>query len=184
MFDGYGMFQANSVAPSGGPHRYDPTIQTIGRGVSLFRSLHWKGQIKRAWGKVTGTSYGLLDLDDVRRDETVEAMSEGGIQTIEIKRIRGSECRVCDFDSAWLPMRRSAGERWAGIFAARKSGRALPAISVIQVGDTYYVRDGHHRISVATVLGELYIEANVQVWQLKGHPAPLRGMSAALLPVV
>ena len=36
---------------------------------------------------------------------------------------------------------------------------SLPAISVVQVGDTYYVRDGHHRVSVARLLGEEYIEA-------------------------
>jgi ParB-like chromosome segregation protein Spo0J len=33
------------------------------------------------------------------------------------------------------------------------------------VGDTYYVRDGHHRISVARVLGQQYIDARVTIWR-------------------
>lgn len=184
MFDGYGQFQASSIAPSVRSPRYDPAIQAVSRGVSLFHGMHWKAQLKRAWGKLAGRSYRLLDLDDVRRNATVEAMYEGGCQTIEIWKIRGSECRVCDFDDNWLPVKRSAEERWAGIFAARRTETPLPAISVVQVGDVYYVRDGHHRVSVARLLGEEFIEAHVQVWQLKGQVMPARSLSAALLAVV
>jgi hypothetical protein len=184
MFDAYGQFQASSIASSGGSPRYDPAVQAVGRGVSQFHGVHWKAQLKRAWGTLTGRSYRLLDLDDVRRNATVEAMYEGGCQTIEIRKIRGSECRVCDFDDDWLPVKRSAEERWARIFAARRTEKPLPAISVVQVGDVYYVRDGHHRVSVARVLGEEYIEAHVQVWQLKGPSMPVRSLSAALLAVV
>jgi hypothetical protein len=42
---------------------------------------------------------------------------------------------------------------------------------LIQVGDVYFVRDGHHRISVARALGHLMIEATVEVWQVDG-PVP------------
>ncbi len=42
---------------------------------------------------------------------------------------------------------------------------ALPPVDLIQLGDTYFVRDGHHRISVARALGYAYIDANVTVWQ-------------------
>lgn len=31
---------------------------------------------------------------------------------------------------------------------ARQQGVALPAVELIQVGDLYFVRDGHHRVSV------------------------------------
>ena len=59
--------------------------------------------------------------------------------------------------------------------------RPCPPFRVVQVGDCYYVRDGHHRISVARLLGEEYIEAHVQVWQIKGQPVPEPGFRTALL---
>ena len=37
----------------------------------------------------------------------------------------------------------------------------LPPISVIEVGDGYAVRDGHHRVSVAVARGAVSIDANV-----------------------
>jgi hypothetical protein len=47
----------------------------------------------------------------------------------------------------------------------------LPPVVLVQVGDVYFVRDGHHRISVARALGQLDIEAEVTVWQVSG-PLP------------
>lgn len=43
---------------------------------------------------------------------------------------------------------------------------APPAVDLIKAGDTYAVRDGHHRISVAKALGEDYIDAQVTTWEL------------------
>jgi hypothetical protein len=47
----------------------------------------------------------------------------------------------------------------------------LPPVVLVQVGDVYFVRDGHHRISVARALGQLDIEAEVTVWEVAG-PLP------------
>ena len=46
--------------------------------------------------------------------------------------------------------------------------KALPPVSLAQVGDIYFVKDGHHRISVARALGQKAIEAKVVVWQVEG----------------
>ena len=48
--------------------------------------------------------------------------------------------------------------------AAVQTGQHLPPVELIQVGSAFYVRDGHHRISVARVLGQVTIEAEVTVW--------------------
>ena len=40
-------------------------------------------------------------------------------------------------------------------------GLCLPPVELLAVGDEFFVRDGHHRISVAHALGEQYIEATV-----------------------
>jgi hypothetical protein len=35
----------------------------------------------------------------------------------------------------------------------------------MQIGDAYFVRDGHHRISVARALGQDAIDAQVVTWK-------------------
>jgi hypothetical protein len=140
-----------------------------------------RAKVKQAVAKLTGHSRRLLDLDDVRQTKTVESMSERGCVTVEVGKIRGSECRVCDFDCDFLPLKETNQQRWVSVYAARLCGIGLPAISLVQVGDAYYVRDGHHRVSVARLLGEEYIEANVQVWQMQGEVVGAPAMSMQLV---
>ena len=53
------------------------------------------------------------------------------------------------------------------VAVARFCGDTLPLVELIQLGDHYYVRDGHHRISVARALGEEYIDAKVIILELE-----------------
>jgi hypothetical protein len=140
--------------------------------------------VRRMIARVTGRSRGLLDLAVVRQAKTVQGIHERGCVTVEVSRILGSECRVCDFDSEFLPLSESGAHRWAGIYAARLCGTGLPAISLVQVSDAYFVRDGHHRVSVARVLGEQFIEANVQVWEVEGETAAAPAMAMQLVSAV
>ena len=182
MYDAYGAYQASSIAlESGG--RGDYGVRAVGRAVSKFHNLRMKGMALRALSKLTGRSRRLLDLEAVRRAKSIDNMYEAGCVTVEVKRIKGSECRVCDFDSEFCPMNETSRQRWASVYAARLCGVCLPAISLVQVGDVYYVRDGHHRVSVARVLGEEYIEANVQVWQVEGEVVTAPAMSMQLVTV-
>lgn len=51
---------------------------------------------------------------------------------------------------------------------AQQQGRSLPPVELIQIGEVYFVRDGHHRISVAQTMGQEQIEATVTVWETTG----------------
>ena len=42
-----------------------------------------------------------------------------------------------------------------------RRGEALPPIDVYRIGDAHFVRDGHHRVSVARALGIKEIDAHV-----------------------
>ena len=42
--------------------------------------------------------------------------------------------------------------RWERIAAARRRGEAMPPIDVYRIGDLHFVKDGHHRVSVARAL--------------------------------
>ncbi len=50
---------------------------------------------------------------------------------------------------------------------ARLRGVHMPPVQLIELGGRYYVRDGHHRISVAKALGESFVDAEVVRWQLR-----------------
>jgi hypothetical protein len=117
---------------------------------------------------LTRQSRGLFDLAAVEADCRVTASCDAGFQMVSIDRIRGSEGRVHDFDCNFDPLKDHNRERWLGIAEARDQGKALPPVALIQVGDLYFVRDGHHRISVARARGQLEIEATVIVWQVDG----------------
>jgi hypothetical protein len=180
VYDAYGAYQAGSIAAAAGRHT-DYDALAFGEGAQRFQSYRWLAKIRQASSKLTGRSRRLLDLDDIRRTKTIEGIHELGCVTVEVARIRGSECRVCDFDADFLPLSDMTMQRWAGIYAARRRGASLPAISLVQVSDVYFVRDGHHRVSVARVLGEQYIEANVQVWAVEGEMAAAPAMAMQLV---
>src|SRR5438034_11123594 len=70
-------------------------------------------------------------------------------------------------------------KRWEQLDAAMRRGEAVPPIEVYHLGDVYFVKDGHHRVSVARHLGWKTIPARVN--QVKTR-APLTGhMDAAAL---
>ena len=60
-----------------------------------------------------------------------------------------------------LPPSPNTRGRWERIAEARKRGEAMPPIDVFQIGDLYFVQDGHHRVSVARAMGDKDINANV-----------------------
>jgi hypothetical protein len=99
-------------------------------------------------------------------EEVVEALgrvgeNDAGLQTVPIEAIVGSVDRARDFDRRFRPTTSRTRGRWERIAAARRRGEALPAISLYRVGDLYFVRDGHHRVSVARAMGDAVTDAYV-----------------------
>jgi hypothetical protein len=117
---------------------------------------------------VTGKRRQLLNLDEVQKATQVRSRTHAGLQQVPIAKIQGSEGRCEDFDANFRPLRDHSKERWVGVAVARNSDVTLPAVQLVQINDTYFVRDGHHRISVARLLGQLDIEAEVTVWHGSG----------------
>jgi ParB-like nuclease domain len=68
--------------------------------------------------------------------------------------------RATEFDQHFRPKPLTRC-RWQRVWMAFQQGVTLPPISVVQVGDVYAIRDGHHRVSVAKALGAFSIEAIV-----------------------
>jgi hypothetical protein len=85
-----------------------------------------------------------------------------GLQTIAIDSIAGTTDpqKAEAFDRALSPPKWSRG-RWTQLYVAAERGMPLPPVSVYRVGDRHYLRDGHHRASVARALGAESIDAQV-----------------------
>jgi hypothetical protein len=117
------------------------------------------------WALVRRRSSRLLDLAQLSEGTTFASRHGAGIKTVPIHRIRASAGRTRDFDRQFNPLNSRSRERWISIATARQRGIRLSPVELIQIGDSYAVRDGHHRISVASFNGEDFIEAQVTVWE-------------------
>ena len=86
-----------------------------------------------------------------------------GLQTIELDSILGTVDRGTHggFDRQFRPTTARVRARWERIANAARRGEPLPPISVYRIGDVHFVRDGHHRVSVARALGRDTIDAYV-----------------------
>jgi hypothetical protein len=84
-----------------------------------------------------------------------------GLRVVPLEAIVGSVDRTRDFDRQFRPTSTRVRERWQRLAVAQRRGESMPPIDVYKVGELYFVRDGHHRVSVAHALGLRSIEAYV-----------------------
>ena len=111
-----------------------------------------------------------LEPDDVEvilpYEEVIEALgfvSERrlGLEVVPISAIVGTVDRERDFDRHFRPTSARVRARWEQIATAMRRGEPLPPVDLIKIGEIYFVRDGHHRVSVACALGHADIDAYV-----------------------
>ncbi len=130
----------------------------------LYQRVYTLGWLGKLWAALTGRSHHLLNLAEVEANDAIGNRYSAGLQAVPICQIRGSQGRCNDFDRNFYPVQDHLKSRWLRVATAWQLGIALPPVELIQVDDTYFVRDGHHRISVARALGQLEIIAEVRVW--------------------
>lgn len=103
----------------------------------------------------------LLRLKEAVDMSSFNGQHDLGLQVVPIERIIGTLGRASDFDNDFRPRRSTARRRWISIYQAQYDGVGLPAVELYKVGDSYFVEDGHHRVSVAHANGQMYIDAHV-----------------------
>jgi hypothetical protein len=136
-----------------------------GQAVETFRRLHGQARRHQFWARLTGHRAGLSCLHDTLGGHRPRPQRPVGIQLVPLVQIRGSEGRCTEFDEAFRPLQQYTAERWINLAMAYDRAAPLPPVELIKVGDLYYVRDGHHRISVARSMGWQEIEAEVTEWE-------------------
>jgi hypothetical protein len=103
----------------------------------------------------------ILPFEEVIDALGMVSRQDLGLQIVPLDAIVGSVDRTVEFDRGFRPTSPRLRSRWERIAAAQRRGEALPPISLYLVGDLYFVRDGHHRVSVAKSLGREDIDAYV-----------------------
>jgi hypothetical protein len=100
--------------------------------------------------------------DDVRLilpyEEVIDALGfvsehSAGSAVVPLDAIVGTVDRGHDFDRRFRPTSGRVRSRWEHIAAAMRRGEAMPPVDLVRIGEIYFVRDGHHRVSVARALG-------------------------------
>jgi hypothetical protein len=84
-----------------------------------------------------------------------------GLRVVPLDAIVGTVDRERDFDRNFRPTSGRVRSRWEHLDAAMRRGQPMPPVDLLKVGELYFVRDGHHRVSVSRALGRDDIDARV-----------------------
>jgi hypothetical protein len=133
---------------------------------ALFNRVMLIGYVRRFFNCLSRKSSELFSLSNLLRKGAPLNATEIGLQTIPLQLVVGSENRCKDFDNQFAPFSELNHQRWLRISDMFIKGESIPAVELIQIGQFYFVRDGHHRISVAKALGKKFIDAKVTVFKL------------------
>lgn len=129
-----------------------------------FQRVRRRATIARLIGRLRG------EPDDVGvvlpYEEVIAALGfvsehRTGLTVVPLDAIVGSVDRSRDYDRRFRPTSGRTRGRWEQIAAAARRGDAFPPVDLLHVGELYFVRDGHHRVSVARALGRTDIDAYV-----------------------
>jgi len=148
-----------------------------------FNRLHHQALFSQMIGKLRRRPASLQSLHTATRDFTMNSSRDDGAHTVRLDQIGGSVGRTHDFDQNFRPLKRHMRQRWTRVAYAFEAGIGLGAVELIQIGDRYFVMDGHHRVSVAKMRGQVEIDAQVHVWHGATQPAATpQQMDTAGLP--
>jgi hypothetical protein len=103
----------------------------------------------------------ILPFEEVARALGRVGERRLGEQLIPLDSIVGTVDRSREFDRDFRPTSPRVRERWQRINLAQRKGQAMPPIDVYRIGELHFVKDGHHRVSVARALGHKDINAYV-----------------------
>jgi hypothetical protein len=107
------------------------------------------------------------DIDHILPfEEVVAALGrvqerDAGSAVVALDAIVGTVDRMQGFDRHFRPTTPEVRARWERIAAAMRRGEPMPPVDLFRVGEVYFVKDGHHRVSVARALGRHDIDAHV-----------------------
>lgn len=160
----------DTFAPGFAATAYVNHASLLNRSISLFYQSRQSAALAKLKASLLRRSQALFDLGIIPAN-LVQNQHYGGIRAVSIEKICGSLGRSADFDRQFHPLSDRIQGRWVNIAMARAQNLPLAPVELIQIGEWYFVKDGHHRISVAQALGETVLDAEIVVWDITcTHP--------------
>ena len=129
-----------------------------------FQRALRKGRLEILFRRILGLPRHLLPFVTVKKDLNLVNRMEMGRQEIRLDEIIGSVDKYELFSHSLMPLSTRLENRWSAIYILIQGARGCLPIEVYQVGDDFFILDGHHRASVARYLGNEVIEAYVTEW--------------------
>ncbi len=121
----------------------------------------------------------LPSLYDTHPGALRATRSAVGVRSIPLERIVGTLRHPSQNTADFLPLPRLRGPnwraRWQRLNAANDRLDVLPPIEVVQVGEDYWVSDGHNRVAAARRAGAVEIDADTTQLLIPGLDVPERG---------
>ncbi len=126
-----------------------------------FEKVFNTARRSRWLARFTGNDNQLAQFKDCVLGGDLMRQHYEGVQVIALEKIVGTENRSEEFDGDFRPVADHVEGRWVGLATAYLQGTPLPPIELLRVGDDYFVRDGHHRVSVFRAYNQATVEAIV-----------------------
>src|SRR5918999_6535033 len=118
----------------------------------------------------------LPSLYDIHPSASAAPRRAIGLRTVPIDHIVGTMRHPSQNTADFRPLPRLRGQnwlaRWQRINRAMNRLEMLPPVELVQVGDGYYVADGHNRVAAARQAGAVDIDADVTQLILPGVTQP------------
>jgi hypothetical protein len=103
---------------------------------------------------VVETACSAADAADRRVGRARGGRGDGQLAAeVPLAAVVGSAAREVDFDADFALVNRALEARHRRVAETFAHGRLPPPLELVRVGELYFVRDGHHRVSVARSLG-------------------------------
>lgn len=103
----------------------------------------------------------LLPLGVYILSKQLAHMHEVGERTVAGDQIKGIVGMSSDFDEAFMPRQSYIRHWWTDEDQLRFHDAALPLIKLLKIEDSYFVIDGHHRLSVKSIHQQQAVKAQV-----------------------
>lgn len=145
-------------------------VAVAGRAWQAWRR-HGRGHASRREAERTV----LRSLFDVHPAASAAPRRSVGLRTVPIDRIVGTLRHPSQNTADFKPLPRLRGQnwgaRWQRINRAMDRLEVLPPVDLVQVGDEYWVADGHNRVAAAREAGAFEIDADVTQLVIPGIQA-------------
>lgn len=125
----------------------------------------WRRRSAEAAGVRRSRSQTLPSLSDVHPGASTAPRRAVGLRSVPLDRIVGTMRNPSQNTADFLPLPKLRGRnweaRWQRINGALDRLTSLPPVDLVQVGDEYYVADGHNRVAAARLAGAAEVDADV-----------------------